>query len=75
MTLIPHTATFIGQNLNLRILIFFSDSENLKLSKQKIEELKLNGDIELKGLLLADQEKLGSDDDNEEYELNVHGQR
>ncbi|XP_058971368.1 solute carrier family 35 member C2-like [Pocillopora verrucosa] len=51
------------------------DSENLKLSKQKIEELKLNGDIELKGLLLADQEKLGSDDDNEEYELNVHGQR
>lgn len=48
----------------------------MKLSKQKIEELKLNGDIELKGLLLADQEKLGSDDDdNEEYELNVHGQR
>lgn len=75
MTIILYTATFIGQNLNLRILIFFSDSENLKLSKQKIEELKLNGDIELKGLLLADQEKLGSDDDNEEYELNVHGQR
>lgn len=75
MTIIPYTATFIGQNLNLRILIFFSDSENLKLSKQKIEELMLNGDIELKGLLLADQEKLGSDDDNEEYELNVHGQR
>ena len=75
MTIIPYTATFISQNLNLRILIFFSDSENLKLSKQKIEELKLNGDIELKGLLLSDQEKLGSDDDNEEYELNVHGQR
>lgn len=51
------------------------DTESLKLGKHKIEELKLNGDIELKGLLLTDQDKHGSDDDNEEYELNIHEQR
>ena len=59
----------------LKKKLFLSDTEHSKLSKLREEELNINGDIELKGLLPGDSEKPGSDDENEEFELNVHGQR
>ena len=50
-------------------LVSFLDPDN---SVQGIEELP-NGDIELKGLL-PDSSVLPEDEEDEEFELTVHGQ-
>ena len=52
--------------------LFFSDTEISKLNEQKITELG-NGSIELKELLSGNT--AASDDEDEEFELNVHTKR
>ena len=54
------------------IIVSFSDVESSKINEEKMAELK-NGGIELKELLPSNT--AASDDEDEEFELNVHGQR
>ena len=58
-----------GCSVRLKNRFSFSDPDN---SIQSIEELS-NGDIELKGLL-PDNSALPEDEEDEEFELTVHGQ-
>lgn len=58
-----------GCSVRLKNRFFFSDPDN---STEGIEELS-NGDIELKGLL-PDSSVLPEDEEDEEFELTVHGQ-
>ena len=56
-------------SVRLKYRFSFSDPDN---SIQSVEQLS-NGDIELKGLL-PDNSALPEDDEDEEFELTVHGQ-
>ncbi|XP_078367610.1 solute carrier family 35 member C2-like [Oculina patagonica] len=50
------------------------DADNSKFNQHKVEEL-MNGGIELKGLLPGDSMMPEDEDDDLEFELNVHGPR
>ena len=53
-------------------IVSFPDVESSKINEEKMAELK-NGSFELKELLPGNT--AASDDEDEEFELNVHGQR
>ena len=53
-------------------IVSFPDVERSKINEEKMAELK-NGSFELKELLPGNT--AASDDEDEEFELNVHGQR
>ncbi len=71
---------YIEKRLNLiaaglfEFFSFFSDADNSKVNQHKVEEL-MNGGIELKGLLPGDSMMPEDEDDDLEFELNVHGPR
>lgn len=56
------------------IFFFFSDVDNSKFNQHKVEEL-MNGGIELKGLLPGNSMMPEDEEDDLEFELNVHGHR
>jgi len=63
-------AGMFGCSVRLKNRFSLSDPDN---SIQSIQELS-NGDIELKGLL-PDNSALLEDEEDEEFELTVHGQK
>ena len=57
----------------LTLIFFVSDSDSSKLDRQQMVELK-NGSTELKELL-SGNDAAENDDVDEEFEINVYGQR